>query len=177
MILSAQSNLAAWPVISHNRRWSSPVPSAGPIIPPRSLECPWAGAFPVATLTQLLFTRWGAWAVMGTNETAGYTRPIVGGELSLSCDEATWKFVDQNNLTESVMDYITLADKCFNLVETPSCRLVRDPENDDEYLMADVHIQGDTKDILGSERRFRGLLVKQMSSEFLYRIRLSYHIK
>ena len=164
-------------LVAAKRRLPVSIPSAGPHLPPKSFYWPSAWAHPVVVLTQLVLTRPGAWAIMETKESAQNTRPVVSGKLSLSCDEETWRFVDQNNLSEAIMAYMMAADKCFKLVETPSCRLVQDPENDDQYLLADMHIQGETEDILGSEARFRRMILKLMPFDVLYRIRLSYHIK
>jgi hypothetical protein len=153
------------------------ISSAGPIVPPKVFFRTAGSGPPSVVYTQSLFSRQEAWAIVKTNGSTCNAQPVLSGKLSLSCDEETWRFVDKNKLVKHMMAYIMMAAKCFNLIASPSCRLVHDPENDDQYLLADMHIDGNIEEILDSEDRFRHLIINSIPADDLYLIRLSYNIK
>jgi len=135
------------------------ITSAGHFVQPKVVYRTVSMDYPVAVYTQILFSRHEAWAIAEVSESTCKVQLEVSGKLSLRCDEETWNFVDRNKLIGHMMAYVMMAANCFKLTESPSCRLIHDPENDDQYLLADMYIKGDIEEILGSEDRFRSMTI------------------
>lgn len=115
------------------------------------------------------------WILTTTADQSEAHEPAPPLDLAVQCKEDAWQFADRNGLVQPVITYTKLARKFFTVVGSTDCRIAKDPETNEKFLVLHMNISGSLEDILSSEDRFRSSLVRAIAPEKLYHIRFSYN--
>jgi hypothetical protein len=96
--------------------------------------------------------------------------------IPCDCDEEVLQYAKLKDLTGYLVKFVEIAAQCFHLVNTPSCRLVQDPELDHQYIVLALKVKDDGA-VLDSEDRFEQTVIQTMPSADLFLLTHTFDIE
>src|SRR5438128_587921 len=81
------------------------------------------------------------------------TDPVLAVEETSLSDDVR-EFCERHALFGHLAKALELARQCFTIVADPVIQFEQDPDNDDEYLVLDIQVQGSVSECVESNLRF-----------------------